>query len=146
MTVEKMSISLVRTLSSAIREAAEESDETLSGWIADAAQRKLRAQALDDFLADWESENGPFTEEELARAARRLDAADSGPSGQRFMFKVIFPGGKSDAVVATIATIIDKGHPIFVLDEDFSDALERASAIEGTSAETAIVPVRLLNK
>ena len=62
MTVYKMSISLAPSLSSAVRDAAEQSGETLSGWLADAAQKKLRAQALDEFLDVWESENGAITE------------------------------------------------------------------------------------
>jgi hypothetical protein len=67
-----MSISFAPELGEAIREAAKRSGIPLSAWLADAAARKLRAEALDSFLADWQAEHGSFTEEEIAQAEREL--------------------------------------------------------------------------
>ncbi len=44
----------------------------LSTWLAEAAATKLRAEALAEFLDDWEAEHGAFTAEELAEASRAL--------------------------------------------------------------------------
>jgi hypothetical protein len=44
----------------------------VSGWPAEAAADKLRREAFDEFLAEWEAEHGAITGEELAAARRRL--------------------------------------------------------------------------
>jgi hypothetical protein len=67
-----MSVSFAPELGEAIREAARRSGVPLSAWLADAAARKLRSEALDSFLADWQAEHGTFTEEEIAQAEREL--------------------------------------------------------------------------
>jgi hypothetical protein len=79
-----MSISFAPELGDAVREAAERAGMTLSAWLADAAEAKLRAEedeqaelqrrmrGLDAFLDEWEAEHGAFTEEELATAAREM--------------------------------------------------------------------------
>ena len=83
-----MSISLAPELGEAVREAAAEAGMTLSEWLGQAAETKLRqdedakilqeaadkrrAQALREYLDKWEAEHGAFTDEELARAAREL--------------------------------------------------------------------------
>ena len=72
MKVDKLSISFNSDLGDAVRAAAERSGGGLSRWLADAAAAKLRAEALAEFLNDWEAEHGPFTAEELARASRDL--------------------------------------------------------------------------
>ncbi len=49
--------------------------ESVSAWVNDALRLKAdhdrRLQALDDFLAAYESEHGEITEEEMRDAARR---------------------------------------------------------------------------
>jgi hypothetical protein len=55
-------------LLAAVREAAEEEDETLSAFLAEAARHRVRLLGLGRLLDDWERENGAFTEEELAEA------------------------------------------------------------------------------
>jgi hypothetical protein len=67
-----MSISFAPELGDAVREAARREGVSLSAWVADAAQRKLRANSLRAFLDDWEAEHGAFTEEEIAESDRRL--------------------------------------------------------------------------
>jgi predicted DNA-binding protein len=80
----KMSVSLAPELDGRVREAAVRSGKTLSAWLAEAAEAKLRAEigeeeelqrkmrGLDKFLDEWEAEHGAFTEEELSQAARKL--------------------------------------------------------------------------
>ena len=54
---------------------AEGHSESVSAWVNDAlrlkAQHDRRLQALDDFLAGYESEHGEITDDEMRDAARR---------------------------------------------------------------------------
>jgi hypothetical protein len=70
--VDKMSISLDGELGDAVRSAASRAGKPLSSWLAEAAASKLRAEALADFLADWEAEHGTLTAQEIAQAERDL--------------------------------------------------------------------------
>jgi len=72
---DKMSISLEPTLAEEVREAAAESGESLSGWLAEAARARLRRDALEDFLADWERRHGALDPKEIERAERELRLA-----------------------------------------------------------------------
>lgn len=72
MGVEKLSVSFESQLAEAVRDAAKRSDRPLSSWLAEAAAAKLRAEALSEFLAEWEAEHGALTAEEIARAEREL--------------------------------------------------------------------------
>jgi len=67
-----MSVSFEPELGDAIRAAAAHAGKPLSSWLADAAASKLRAEALAEFLADWEAEHGALTAEEIAKAEREL--------------------------------------------------------------------------
>jgi hypothetical protein len=69
---DKLIVSFPLDLGEAVRAAAEQAGEGLSGWLADAAATKLRAEALAEFLDDYETEHGAFTAEELARASADL--------------------------------------------------------------------------
>ena len=73
MKATKMSISLESELGEEVREAARKAGKGLSAWLAEAAAEKLRAEALDEFLDQWQRENGPITPEELRRARAKLD-------------------------------------------------------------------------
>jgi hypothetical protein len=72
MKVDKLSISLDPALGDAVRAAASRSGRGVSGWLADAAAAKLRAEALREFLDSWEAEHGALTPEELDRASAEL--------------------------------------------------------------------------
>lgn len=69
MSVEKFSVSFDPELGRAIREAADDDDETVSAWLAEAARARLRTlvlgQALDAVLADL-----GLSEDEVLEAAR----------------------------------------------------------------------------
>jgi hypothetical protein len=82
MRVDKMSISFDVRLGDDVRHAAEKAGKPLSTWLAEAAATKLRAEALADFLDDWEAEHGAFTEEELAEASRKLGLPVRQPAEQ----------------------------------------------------------------
>jgi hypothetical protein len=70
--VDKMSVSFEAELGDAVRSAAAQAGKPLSSWLAEAAASKLRAEALAEFLTDWEAEHGALTAGELARAEREL--------------------------------------------------------------------------
>jgi hypothetical protein len=72
MKVDKLSISFEPELGDAVRSAAAQAGKPVSSWLAEAAASKLRADALAEFLASWETEHGAFTAEEIARAEREL--------------------------------------------------------------------------
>jgi hypothetical protein len=72
MKVDKLSVSFDPDLGDAVRNAARRAGRGLSGWMADAAAAKLRAEALADFLDEWEAQHGPLTADELAAAAAEL--------------------------------------------------------------------------
>lgn len=67
-----MSVSFEPELGDAIRAAATQAGKSLSSWLAEAAASKLRAEALAEFLADWEAQHGALTPEEIAQAEREL--------------------------------------------------------------------------
>jgi hypothetical protein len=67
-----MSVSFDPELGDAIRSAAAQAGKPLSSWLAEAAASKLRAEALAEFLTDWEAEHGALTSEEIAQAERDL--------------------------------------------------------------------------
>lgn len=75
MKVDKLSVSFDPELGDAIRSAAAQAGKPLSSWLAEAAASKLRAEALEEFLAGWESEHGVLTAAEIARAERELGIA-----------------------------------------------------------------------
>jgi hypothetical protein len=72
MKVDKLSISFEPELGDAVRSAAAQAGKPVSSWLAEAAASKLRADALAEFLASWETEHGALTVEEIARAEREL--------------------------------------------------------------------------
>ena len=72
MKVDKLSVSFDPNLGDAVRAAARRSGRGLSGWLAEAAAARLRAEALADVLDSWEAEHGALTVEELAQATAEL--------------------------------------------------------------------------
>jgi hypothetical protein len=77
--VDKLSVSFDPDLGDAVRGAARHRGSSLSAWLAEAAAAKLRAEALADYLADWEARHGPLTADELASAADELGISPSLP-------------------------------------------------------------------
>ncbi len=78
--VDKMSVSFEAGLGDAVRDAARRAGKGLSSWLAEAAAAKLRAEALELFLDEWESQHGPLTAEELEQAERELGLRAAEPA------------------------------------------------------------------
>lgn len=80
---EKRSVSLPPELAKAVEEAARAEGTTFSAWLAQTAAHRLKLEAGRQALAEWERENGPLTEAELAegraRARASLGLASVGP-------------------------------------------------------------------
>jgi len=74
MTTSRLAISLDAGLVDEIRSAAE--GGTVSGWLADAAERRLRAQGLREVVDEWQNDHGAFTAAERRRARRELGLTD----------------------------------------------------------------------
>lgn len=69
MPVEKLAISVDPDLASSIRALADASGDSVSGWLADAARRKMRDIAAISALKEFEKEFGAISAEELEAAA-----------------------------------------------------------------------------
>jgi uncharacterized protein (DUF1778 family) len=72
MPVERLTVSLESELADAVREAANAESLNVSAWMAQAAHRELASRGLRDVIAQWEIENGAFSEDELASARVKL--------------------------------------------------------------------------
>ena len=75
MSVDRLSITLDPKTGAAVRKAARRSKISLSAWIAEATMDRIRNEALGAALDRWEAEDGAFTPDELAAAARKLGLA-----------------------------------------------------------------------
>ncbi|MGE0397691.1 MAG: hypothetical protein AB7T06_13300 [Kofleriaceae bacterium] len=73
MTVTRWAISLEKELAKQIKRSA--AGEPLSGWLADAARRKLRSEGMLEVVADWEKEHGTITDAEADRVWADYQAA-----------------------------------------------------------------------
>ena len=67
MAVEKLSISVDEDVAELVREAAAKEGVTVSAWITNAAQDRLRNLLLGQFLDDLFEEIGEMTDEEEER-------------------------------------------------------------------------------
>jgi hypothetical protein len=70
--VKKIAISLPAELAVAITAAAQKEHVSVSGWLAEAAARRLRRRSAILALKDYESEFGEITTEELAEVDQWL--------------------------------------------------------------------------
>lgn len=82
MHVDRLSITLAPELGRAARRAAKRANVSLSAWIAEATADRVRNETLGAALDRWEAEDGAFTPDELADAARRL-GLDTRRKGRR---------------------------------------------------------------
>lgn len=72
--VDRLSVTMPPEIGTAVREAAAREGTSVSTWIADAAAQRLRNDLLGAALDQWETEHGPFSDEELNTAAAALRA------------------------------------------------------------------------
>lgn len=76
MPVTRWAISLEQELAKQVKRSA--AGEPISAWIADAARSKLRRERILSVIAEYETEHGAFTQEELDAARREIANARSG--------------------------------------------------------------------
>ena len=62
-------------LARAVEQAARAEGTTFSGWLAQTAAHRLTLEAGRQAIAEWERENGPLTEAELADGLARARAS-----------------------------------------------------------------------
>ena len=75
MTARKISISMDEDLVDEVQQAAEDAGMTVSAWIAQQAEDRIRLLGLAKLVDDWQKEHGYFTDEEMAEVHAELDAA-----------------------------------------------------------------------
>ncbi|HXW82116.1 MAG TPA: hypothetical protein VEJ84_21645 [Acidimicrobiales bacterium] len=68
---DKRSVSFPPELAKAIDQAAAESGSTFSAWVTETASHRLKLEAGRRGVAEWEAEQGPLTEHELAEGLAR---------------------------------------------------------------------------
>ena len=73
MSTERLTVSFDDDLALAVRAAADSDERNVSAWLANAARRQLATRGLADVVAEWESQHGTFTAEELELARQRLN-------------------------------------------------------------------------
>jgi predicted transcriptional regulator len=73
-TVVKKSVSVPEAIWSAAERAADVRHTTVSALVTEALENYLKIQAGLQAADEWERENGPLTDEELAEADAILDA------------------------------------------------------------------------
>lgn len=71
---QKRSISLAPELAAAIEGAAARERVSFSAWLAETADRRLRLEAGQRALAEWENEHGSLSPEERAEGRARARA------------------------------------------------------------------------
>ena len=79
--VTKRSVSLSDDVAMAVEAAAKEDGMSFSGWLSGAAERQLHVRQGLRGVAQWESESGSLTAEELAAGEALLGRLLSGVSG-----------------------------------------------------------------
>lgn len=73
MPVKKLSVALEETVAAGAATAAERAGVSLSAWLNAAAERALVVEAGLAAVAEWETEHGALTDDELAWADSLLD-------------------------------------------------------------------------
>ena len=76
MTVDRLSVTVDPRIAREVREAATHLGVSVSSWVAEAIEARLRSHRLREALDAWEAEDGPLSDEELAEADRILDEAE----------------------------------------------------------------------
>jgi hypothetical protein len=77
MATKKVTVTLPQELVDALAAAAREDGVPLSRLVANAAEWELRRRVGRRLIADWQTEHGAFTAEELAAARAEMAAADA---------------------------------------------------------------------
>ena len=70
--VDRLSVTMPPQIGTAVREAAAREGTSVSTWLTEAAAQRLRNDLLGVALDQWETEDGPFSEDELNAAAKAL--------------------------------------------------------------------------
>ncbi len=68
MGVQKLSLSFEPALAERAREAAEARGRSLSSFVSEAVEYRLKLEEAQRLIEDWEAEHGAITDGELARA------------------------------------------------------------------------------
>jgi hypothetical protein len=70
--VERFSVSFEEDLAERVRAQAEQDAASVSSWMAEACERRLRSDGLRQVIAEWEAEHGEIDDERIESARRRL--------------------------------------------------------------------------
>ena len=76
MAVDRLSITVEAELGQHLRRIAAEEGMSVSGWVSQAIETRVRNHLLGEALDEWEAEAGPFTAEEMAYADKLFAEAE----------------------------------------------------------------------
>jgi hypothetical protein len=74
---KKITITLNQELADELARAAQAAGAPVSRLVAAAVEHELRLQRGREYMAEWQTQHGEFTSEELAAARAEVDAADA---------------------------------------------------------------------
>jgi hypothetical protein len=74
MAVEKLSVSVEPTLARRMRAAADATGQSVSAFVAEAVEHRLKLEAGRQLLDEWEAEHGAISELERERVRSRWPA------------------------------------------------------------------------
>jgi hypothetical protein len=80
MKADKITVSFAAQLGDEVRKSARKTGKSLSAWLAEAAEAKLRNEALGEWLDEWERRHGPLTAEQIAQAEEELGFRSRNPA------------------------------------------------------------------
>lgn len=76
--VDRLSLAPNARVGAMIRSSASEAGESVSAWLIEAAQMRLRNEVLGQTLAQWFAEDGYPSDDQIAAAEALFDAANLG--------------------------------------------------------------------
>lgn len=74
MAVQKLSVSVESALAQRMRAAADATGQSLSSFVAEAVEQRLRLEAARELLEEWESQHGAITDLEREQVRSRWPA------------------------------------------------------------------------
>lgn len=77
MATDRLTVTVNSELAKELRRIAKNDGMSVSGWVSEAIEHRVRNYLLGKALDEWEAEAGPFPEDDLIEADKLLDEAEA---------------------------------------------------------------------